>query len=458
MFQTAAAVADQAGLPIYAVGGLVRDLLLRTWHEDRAQGAKPAPDPGPWIWSRAGSSPGQAPIRGHNAVADPELPARPDVDLVVEGNGLQVARALAFQLQGKIRIHQWYGTAVLLLPEGLRVDVATARKERYERPAAPPQVEPGTIRDDLYRRDFSINALAIRLNGPEVYRLVDLFGGLEDLAEGLIRVLHCQSFIDDPSRIFRAIRFEQRFGFALEELTRQFLQEAIEAGWVGHLSGAKLWLELTYLLRERSPRENIRRVSELGLSRFIHPRLTWTGQSERRFSQAEEVLSWYQGWRLDPEDGRKTAPLLYLLAWMDGLADPEVQEVCQRLVLPPEAVRILQTARRKAPVVAEALAQADDLSPSQLDHLLSPLPLAALLWLGVQAPAEKVEKVRHSLARYLTELRVVEPFLRGRDLVALGLKPGPRFREILNRIRESRLNGILKTQEDEIQFVKEHYL
>lgn len=461
VFQTAAAVADQAGFPVYTVGGLVRDLWLRKRQEEKAQGSK------------------------LKAQSSDQLRARPDVDLVVEGNGLSVARELANRLSGKIRTHKWYGTAVLLLPGGLRVDVATARKERYERPAAPPEIEQGSIQDDLYRRDFSINALAIRLNGPEPYRLLDDFGGLKDLEEGLIRVLHRRSFIEDPSRIFRAIRFEQRFGFAIEEPTRKLMQEAIEEGWVGHLSGAKLWLELTYLLREKgkAPRKNLRRMSELGLFQFIHPHLLWTDRIEGLLSRVEEVLGWYRGLQSEKKDGRKapsleeetvslsTSPqgaswgiqslqelrpsLLYLVALVSGLTDLEVEEVCQRLSLPLEEARKLKVARRRVTLMVEELARADDLLPGQLYRLLNPLPLEALLWLGVQAPSERI---RRSLALYLTEFRDMEPFLRGRDLVKLGLRPGPVFKEILNQTRELRLNGVLKTREDEIQFVKEHYL
>lgn len=398
---------------------------------------------------------------------------------------MSVARELAECLAARIRIHKRYGTAVLLLPGGLRVDVATARKERYEHPAAPPKVEPGSILDDLYRRDFSINALAIRLNGPEAYRLIDVFGGLRDLEKGLIRVLHRQSFIEDPSRIFRAIRFEQRFGFAIEELTWKLMQEAIEAGWVGHLSGPKLWLELTYLLREKgkAPRKNLRRMSELGLFRFVHPHLIWTDRIEGLLSRVEEVLAWYRGLHSEKKDGRRAPSLeeetlspstshpgaswenqsfqdvrpslLYLLALVSGLTDLEGEAVCQRLSLPPEEARKLKVARRRVPMVAEEVARADDLLPGQLYRLLNPLPLEALLWLGVQASSERI---RRSLALYLTELRDIEPFLRGRDLVKLGVRPGPLFKEILTQTRELRLNGVLKTREDEIQFVKEHYL
>ncbi|MBI1987200.1 MAG: CCA tRNA nucleotidyltransferase [Nitrospinae bacterium] len=487
VFQMVASVAGQAGFPVYTVGGLVRDLWLRKRHEENRHGQATfaAPENENGLPRDSGIFTVKAQGSKLKAQSSDPLRARPDVDLVVEGNGLSVARELAARLVGKIRIHKWYGTAVLLLPSGLRVDVATARRERYERPAAPPQIEPASIQDDLYRRDFSINALAIRLNGPEAYRLVDDFGGLRDLEEGLIRVLHPRSFIEDPSRILRAIRFEQRFAFAIEESTLKLMQEAIEEGWVGRLSGPKLWLELTYLLREKgkAPLKNIRRMSELGLLKFIHPHLILTDRLEELLARVEEVLGWYRSLHVKKEDGRRAPSpeedaaswstsqkreslrlqdlqeiqpsLLYLMGLVSGLMDPEVEEVFQRLSLRPEEVRKLKVAQRHVPIVAEELAWARDIPPGKLYRLLSPLPPEALLWLAVQAPTARI---RPLIACYLTELRDMEPFLRGRDLVKLGLRPGPVFKEILNQTRELRLNGVLKTREDEIQFVKEHYL
>ena len=201
---TLRAAGDQGG--VYLVGGTVRDLLL----------------------------------------GEPGF----DVDLAVEGDGQAFARALAAELGGLLKPHDAFGTAVVEYGDGERVDVVTARREGYAAPAALPTVEPSTIEDDLFRRDFTINAMASALAGPDADSLVDPFGGRRDLEAETIRVLHDRSFVDDPTRIFRALRYASRYGFELDEQTAALARQAIEAGFVGRLSPARLRDELVLLLDE----------------------------------------------------------------------------------------------------------------------------------------------------------------------------------------------------------------
>src|SRR3989475_5291242 len=225
-------LADDIGMPAYLVGGLVRDLLL-----------------------------------GHKNL---------DVDLTVEGDGMTFARRLADQHGAGLKIFDRFATALVVFPDGFKLDVATARRESYAHPTALPTVRPSSIKDDLYRRDFTINALAIRLNVSRFGELVDFYGGLRDLEHKVIRVLHSRSFVDDPTRVFRAIRFEQRFGFRIEKHTLTLLKEAAASDLVHRLSGPRLRNEVMRLLSEQAPIRTIRRMAEFDLLRFLHTGLAWS--------------------------------------------------------------------------------------------------------------------------------------------------------------------------------------
>src|SRR5947209_9100716 len=226
------ALADAMDAPVYLVGGLVRDLLL-----------------------------------GHSSL---------DVDIAVEGDGMTFARRLADRYGAGLKVFEKFATALVVFPDGFKLDVATARCESYAHPTALPTVKPSSIKDDLYRRDFTINALAICLNASPFGELVDSYGGQRDLERKVIRVLHDRSFEDDPTRVFRAIRFEQRFGFHIEEHTLTLLKAAAASDLVRRLSGPRLRNEVMRLVSEQSPTRTIRRMAEFDLLRFLHTDLALT--------------------------------------------------------------------------------------------------------------------------------------------------------------------------------------
>jgi tRNA nucleotidyltransferase (CCA-adding enzyme) len=210
--------AGEMGFDSYAVGGLVRDLLLRR--------------------------------------------ETLDADVVIEGDGIAFASRFSAEWGAALTVYDRFMTATLVLPDGSKVDVATARKEVYERPAALPLVRPGSIRDDLFRRDFTINTLAVCLTPDRFGEMIDLFHGRDDIRKGSIRILHEKSFIDDPTRIFRGVRFERRFGFAMEETTERRAREAISAGSMQRLSGYRIASELKLILKEDDPLSVISRLEE----------------------------------------------------------------------------------------------------------------------------------------------------------------------------------------------------
>lgn len=407
LLEAAGRAADAEGMAAYAVGGFVRDLLLRIENTD--------------------------------------------VDVAVEGDGLKVARRLAEMVGARLRPHDQFGTAVLVLPDGLRLDVATARVEYYEYPAAPPVVEPSSLKDDLFRRDFTINTLAITLNGPEPFHLVDFFEGQRDLKERTVRVLHDMSFVEDPARVFRAIRFEQRFDFTIGGETLALLKSAVARDCVGQLAPARLGAELRYMLAEREPLKMVRRMAELDVLRFVHPALAGDGDGWRLLQHLEDVVAWYEPLCPDVPVERW---FCYLLALVDPLPAEEARAVGMQIALPGRLQQVLEAFGQQRRGLPAVLDRRPPSRPSEVYRALEGVAPEALLVLM----ARSSEDVRHLISHYLTVTRGVEPALGGEDLIALGLEPGPRFTEILEAVRDRRVDGELTTKDQEIAFVRETYL
>jgi tRNA nucleotidyltransferase (CCA-adding enzyme) len=185
-----------------------------------------------------------------------------DMDFVVEGDGIRFAEALNKELKGKLTAYKAFGTATINA-KGKRIDVVTSRKETYKRPAAYPTVKPGTIKDDLFRRDFTVNAMAISLNKKDSGKLIDFYGGQKDLKKGVIRVMHDKSFMDDPTRIFRAVRFSVRFGFRIEPHTKKLIKEAILDGLLGEVNAGRIKKEIEAFLKEKEPKKCLETFAKL---------------------------------------------------------------------------------------------------------------------------------------------------------------------------------------------------
>ena len=377
------AVGEELGMEVFLVGGLVRDLLLGRSREQ-------------------------------------------DIDLVVEGSARELAEALAKRFgEAHVLPHERFQTASLVFASGQRIDLATARTEVYTRPAALPVVKGSTLKQDLARRDFSINAMAVRLTGPRFAELVDYFGARKDLADGRIRVLHNHSFIDDPTRILRAIRFEGRLGFKLEALTEHLLRQAVGDGALEMVSAERLRDELLLILSEKDPLPAVERLQKLGILKRLHPSLTFDSRVARTMKRVREV---------EEEFGAPDPPwLLYLLAILSGLKPFETNELRRRFrlqVLPGleasfEANRLVRALGRRS------------LKDSDLERLLSGLPEVAILWLLAYCPSEHVQT---RIRRYRKDLAPLEPALKGRDLVSWGYAPGPEFKQILAQARVQQLD------------------
>lgn len=404
LLERAGELAERAGVSAFVVGGFVRDLLL----------------------------------------GKPNL----DLDLVIEGDGIAYARALAKEAHATVKAHDRFGTAVVLFPDGFKLDVATARTEYYEYPTALPTVERSSIKKDLYRRDFTINTLAIRLNAGRFGDLIDFYGAQRDLKEKTIRVLHSLSFVEDPTRVFRAIRFEHRFGFRLGKETLTLIKGAAKMDLFHRLSASRLLDELVLLFSEEEPRKAIARLGELDLLRFIHPSLKWSPRVASLLKAVEEALDWYKLLYLDRKMDRW---VIYFMALMEMVPDKGVRETLKRLRVPERHSEKIRIGHFTSHGLLRKLARRPPLKPAETYRTLAGLSDETLLLIIAQT---KSESVKRQISAYLTTYPHVKPSLTGTDLKALGLKPGPIYKKILDRLLDARLNGEVKTEAGERELVK----
>jgi tRNA nucleotidyltransferase (CCA-adding enzyme) len=420
LFDEAADTADKLDFSAYLVGGFVRDLLLRIENLD--------------------------------------------IDIVIEGDGILFAEKFAERFSGRVKSHKKFGTAVVIIPSipplqkggkgGFKIDIATARMEYYEHPAALPIVETSSLKNDLYRRDFTINTLAISLNKKEAWSLIDFFGGQRDLKERAIRVLHNLSFVEDPTRVFRAIRFEQRFNFSIGKQTMALMENAVKKDLFNHLSGSRVYIELVLMLKEREPIKIIKRMHELSLLKFIHPKIVYSEAMKELFFNIGEVISWHHLSFMEREDGEAEGWFIYLMGLIDELKDDEIMDVSIRLSLSERYKNKAMESREQINTAYKnifSLGEASTLKPSQIYTIFAPLSLEALLFMMAKMPQERIKK---AISLYLTKLRFVEIEINGDDLVGMGMERGPEIGSALKAVKDARLDGLIKNRDEEMEFVK----
>ncbi len=442
LLHEAGETAHELGYSLYVVGGFVRDLLLN----------------------------------------QPNL----DLDLVVEGDAVAVAAALAKKYGGRVHAHTRFGTAKWIRDEQVRreqvrgesvrrkqkpaegkngsgtqdgsagapertgvalavaplasLDFTTARTEFYAHPSALPEVERSSIKQDLRRRDFTINTLAIGLDPERYGQLLDPFGGEADLQRGLLRVLHNLSFVEDPTRILRAVRLEQRLGFKIEARTAELIAGALEM--LPRVSGQRIKHELELIFREQEPERALARLDELGVLEAISPALSFTEWQTAKFRAARAAGA--------GERAGEVEPIVYLGLLAYHMTPAQVDELGNRLRLPnAERETLLQLVELRDKVAAPLAS--DNLTPSALAHWLEGYKDAAL---AILALATDSVEVRERVERFRTELRHIAPELTGRDLKRMGLTPGPAFRKILTDLRDARLDGEISSRAEEEALVR----
>jgi tRNA nucleotidyltransferase (CCA-adding enzyme) len=431
LLRTAGITATEMGHRLYAVGGFVRDLLL-------------------------------------------EMPNF-DVDLVVEGDAIKLAHELARRLGGRVRSHRRFGTAKWIVPEALRapadgslpeseqspplgLDFVTARTEFYEHPTALPTVERSSIKQDLHRRDFTINTLAIRLDPDHWGELLDFYGGKKDLEERLIRVLHSLSFVEDPTRILRAARFEQRFHFHIEPRTEKLIADARDL--LDRVSGERVRHELELILTEAEPERVFGRLAELDVLPMLHPELRRSfalcgnGWLQGKAAELRGHIAQVQ----DPQSqvppamalGPDAAPRLHLALFTYHLSPQAQAEFIQKFHIRKEYRDLLEEVTRLRGQL-DRLGQ-NQIRPSEIVAALDESSDEARLLLRVVSDSWLV---RQRLDQYQRRLRHVRPLMTGADLRRLGLEPGPVYRRILERLRVAHLDGEIKTREEEEAVVRQ---
>ncbi|HEX9023663.1 MAG TPA: CBS domain-containing protein, partial [Geobacteraceae bacterium] len=402
-------VGKELDMPVYVVGGFVRDLLLGIENDD--------------------------------------------IDVTIEGNGILFAEAFARQFGCRVKSHEKFGTAVIIFPDGFKIDVASTRLEYYSSPGALPTVERSSLKMDLYRRDFTINTLAIQLNSPEFGHLIDYYGGQKDLQERMIRVLHNLSFVEDPTRVFRAIRFEQRLDFHIAKHTENLIKNAVRMDFLDKLGGKRLLTELIHILREKDSLRAVERMNELGLLRFINAELRLTARTRTVLDEAKKIVSWFELLFLQR---RCEKWAVYFLALCETLPDEQFMGTCSRLAVNEHYRDKLFEMRRRSGEVLEIMqrrvARGAEVKRSEIYHWLKELPVEILLYMMAKTDFDEVKKF---ISLYFTQLQNVRCIINGRDLAKLGLSPGPRYREILDLVLDARLNNLVQSREEELGLAKQ---
>lgn len=396
---TVAEVARRAGVMVYLVGGVVRDIILGVPNED--------------------------------------------LDLVVEGDAIAFAHLLRQHLGGKVVSYPPFGTAILFLKDGKRIDFASARHEFYAFPGAPPQVEYANLRRDLFRRDFTVNAMAISLHPESFGELFDFFGGLRDLERGILRVLHPLSFVEDPARAIRAVRFEGKYGFSIEPFTLSLLKQTVRESFLTKIKPDRLKEELELILAFPDFPRYLFRMYQLDMFPSVFPGCIWKREFEEIYNRLLLLYSTY--------DTSTCDPLLLKLSPLFGSMDPEYLESLRtRLSLSKKTVQKISAFLQKKEYIVEELRR-DTLKSSEVYLLCSSIPLEFLLLLLSECygsiVAERIE-------RYLNEWRTTRPLLNGRALKALGIPEGPTYGRILQEVLLAQIDGEVRTPEEGEAFVR----
>jgi tRNA nucleotidyltransferase (CCA-adding enzyme) len=396
--------ADNLGVRAYVVGGVVRDILLKKENLD--------------------------------------------LDIVVESDAISFAQHLVKSIRDKLTIHKKFGTATLF-KEDLRTDFATARSETYSQPAALPDVQPGTIKDDLFRRDFTINAMAISLNSSTYGQLQDFFGGLNDLKQKKIRILHDLSFLDDPTRILRAIRFKERFDFSIEKKTSSSMKEALKSGMLSRLTTSRLFDELVHILKEDNPHKQILSVWHICGLGFIDQRLKINSSTINLLKRARKEIAWFEA-----TFAKKRKPdgwLIYFIILLDGIRQPEViHKIIKRFNLKRgDSKRILSYKNNKGKILR--ILNEKRLGLNAIFKTLEPLSYEVILLIMIKSNSITIKK---RIIAFLKMLNGVRLETTGEDLKRIGLKPGRNFGLLMEKALYKKIEGKLKTKGQELAFIK----
>ncbi len=405
LIRLAAGLSEKNKIPAYLVGGFVRDLLL---------GVKNL-----------------------------------DLDVVVEGSGIKFAEALSTALHAKLTCHCRFGTATLTLRPNLKIDIATTRQEAYPKPASLPVVTFSTLRDDLARRDFSINAMAISITGNNFGEIVDYFHGKDDLRNKKIRVLHDLSFIDDPTRILRGIRFEKRYDFDIEPKTLRYLKDAVKMKMLEQTQPQRVRDELVLAFKEKRPLKQLRRIKELAGLGFINKHLTLVGSTHKLLNSIDRETAWFN--KNYPQRRPLDNWLIYFMGLLDPLTLNDAENVCRKFVFRKgEEKRIINFKKVERKAISQL--KKSKIKPSRIFSLLEPLSYEVIVLLKAKYKNNNIQKHIKDFFEIYNGMRII---ISGDDLHRLGIAPGPYYQNIFTKVLKAKLEGIVKTKEEELSLIKE---
>ena len=365
-----------------------------------------------------------------------------DVDVVLEADALDFARHIAPSISAQVRGHEAFRTATLSFGDGFQLDLVTARSEKYPQPGSLPMVTQGNICDDLARRDFTINTLAMHLNAAHFGKILDRHSGVDDLARGVIRALHPQSFVDDPTRLFRAVRYAKRYGFDLDPLTAQWFHEAVAGDALDTVSGTRISHEFERIFAEPRRSEILHVLNHHRLLECVYPTWHLSEQDQSRLAHVDTVVSRCQELAIPYE--------AEVLCWMAMLADlgPEsVRAIGQRLGLD---AKLVQMCTELHLLLQQTSGWSDNTPPSTVYRYCKPISdvvIAFACWSGLVEQA--------ALRLHLAEHRQTQPWITGDHLMQSGLPPGPEYTKILWQFLAAQLDGEIQTPEDALRQVRE---
>ncbi len=404
-----------------------------------------------------------------------------DLDIVVEGDGIRFAEEFAKHLKAKLIRHRRFGTATIILKPHLKIDpstplrvngesfdiaqdaskdaepvearsrtidIASARKEFYPRPAQLPIVTAGKLKDDLLRRDFTINAMGLSIDDEDFGKLIDLFKGKADLDNKKIRILHNLSFIDDPTRILRAIRFEKRYDFKIEPKTLKLLKEAVKFKMLGEVQPQRIRDDLILILKEKHPLKEIKRLQELVGFGFISPRLSVSVKAYKLIRAIERQINWFK--ITYPQRRLLDTWLIYFMGLIDALNIADVNAVCKKFVFRKgEEKRIFTYKKIKHKFILGL--NKKKIRPSEIFAIFEPLSYEAILLLKAKYKNRQIQQHIEDFFEIYNGMRIQ---IRGDDLHKLGVTPGPYYQKIFTQVLKAKLNGLVKTKDEELALIK----
>ncbi len=407
MIKEIKALADKNSTKIYLVGGFVRDIFIKIENFD--------------------------------------------LDFVIEGaDATLFATELADKLDARTSIHNDYKTASVILSDGTKLDFATARIEHYINPGALPKVEEASIRNDLFRRDFTINAMAIRLDGDHFGELIDYFRGQEDIINKKLRVLHSLSFIDDPTRAFRAIRFAVRFNFDLGSHTTKLIKHAVSIKVFDRIVGFRLYTELKLILKEQSFMRALEMLKKYDLLSFFTKRIALDQIKLERYERLTKFIAWYSIEHVERLEIWKMR--FYIL--LSNLNSKEFEELLIKLALPVKSIEVMKREFNNINHAVKLFNKKDNIKPSRIVEVCSQISIEATILISVMLTEDNLDIAKGYLGTY----RYVTTEINGNDLIELGIPKGKIYADILDEVKKAKLNSVINGYQEEIDFAKKTYL